>query len=93
VRAAAFSPHPPPFFPAQEKRGRHIFPAQQKRGGHWRARVARAKKHTSPPTILYEILYEILFRTMQPRSPRARAECPFQVSWTCMYVGILLERQ
>ena len=36
--------------------------------------------------ILYEILYENLFRTMRPRSARARAKRPFQVSWTCRYI-------
>jgi hypothetical protein len=40
-------PHPPPpFFPAQQKKG-----GTDSRARGARARAARAKKHTSPPTI------------------------------------------
>ena len=45
VRVLHFPRTPPPFFPAQQKNGGD----SRARGA--RARAARAKKHTSPPTI------------------------------------------
>ena len=53
MRAAAFSPHPLPFFPAQKKKGGHFFPAQQKKGGTLaRARGAREKTHQPSNAII-----------------------------------------